>query len=108
MEKEVEALLKERLSTCGFTFTNIQSSVKPNDVLQAAIEDVYKRQVSDIEMPVMNGYEMVKRIRETDGETPMLFSSALISPKDVVKGYEIGANNYIKKPFIPEELDRCV
>lgn len=60
--------------------------------------------VSDIEMPVMNGYEMVKRIRETDGETPILFSSALISPKDVVKGYEIGANNYIKKPFIPEEL----
>ncbi|HJG59795.1 MULTISPECIES: hypothetical protein [Bacteroides] len=37
MEKEVEALLKERLSTRGFTFTNIQSSVKPNDVLQAAI-----------------------------------------------------------------------
>ena len=37
--------------------------------------------VSDIEMPVMNGYEMVKRIRETDGETPILFSSALISPK---------------------------
>ena len=34
--------------------------------------------VSDIEMPVMNGYEMVKRIRETDGETPILFSSALI------------------------------
>ncbi|MCB6668207.1 MULTISPECIES: hypothetical protein [Bacteroides] len=37
MEKEVEALLKERLSTRGFTFTNIQSSVRPNDVLQAAI-----------------------------------------------------------------------
>ena len=64
--------------------------------------------VSDIEMPVMNGYEMVKRIRETDGETPILFSSALISPRDGVKGYEIGANNYIKKPFIPEELDAHV
>ena len=38
-EKEVEALLKERLSTRGFTFTNIQSSVKPNDVLQAAIDE---------------------------------------------------------------------
>ena len=61
--------------------------------------------VSDIEMPVMNGYEMVKRIRETDGETPILFSSALISPKDVVNGYQIGANNYRKEPFIPEELD---
>ena len=39
-EKEVEALLKERLSTRGFTFTNIQSSVKPNDVLQAAIDAI--------------------------------------------------------------------
>ena len=58
--------------------------------------------VSDIEMPVMNGYEMVKRIRETDGETPILFSSALISPKDVVKGYEIGANNYIKTLTVRE------
>ena len=64
--------------------------------------------VSDIEMPVMNGYEMVRRIREIDGDTPILFSSALVSPKDVVKGYEIGANNYIKKPFIPEELDAHV
>lgn len=64
--------------------------------------------VSDIEMPVMDGYEMVKRIRETDGETPILFSSARVSPKDVVKGYGIGANNYIKKPFIPEELDAHV
>ena len=42
MEKEVEALLKERLSTCGFTFTNIQSSVKPNDVMQAAIDYRWK------------------------------------------------------------------
>lgn len=64
--------------------------------------------VSDIEMPVMNGYEMVRRIRETDGDTPILLSSALVSPKDVVKGYEVGANNYIKKPFIPEELDAHV
>lgn len=37
-EKEVENLLKERLSLRGFTFSNIQSSVKPNDVLQAAID----------------------------------------------------------------------
>lgn len=37
-EKEVEVLLKDRLSKRGFTFTNIQSSVKPNDVLQAAID----------------------------------------------------------------------
>lgn len=55
--------------------------------------------VSDIEMPVMDGYEMVKRIRETDGETPILFSSALVSPKDVVKGYEIGAITISRNPL---------
>lgn len=61
--------------------------------------------VSDIEMPIMNGYEMVSRIREMDGDIPILFTSALVSPKDVVKGYELGVNNYIKKPFLPDELD---
>lgn len=54
-----------------------------------------------LEMPVMDGYEMVKRIRETDTDTPILFSSGRVSPKDVVKGYELGVNNYLKKPFLP-------
>ena len=61
--------------------------------------------VADIEMPVMDGYEMVRRIRKTDKDIPILFSSARVSPKDVVKGYELGVDNYVKKPFLPEELD---
>lgn len=61
--------------------------------------------ISDIDMPVMDGFEMVKRIRETDGSTPILFASALTSPKDVKKGFAIGVNNYVKKPFVPDELD---
>ena len=64
--------------------------------------------VADIEMPVMDGYEMVRRIRETDEEIPILFSSARVSPKDVVKGYVLGVNNYVKKPFLPEDLDANV
>ena len=42
---------------------------------------------------------MVRRIRETDGFIPIVFTSGRVSPKDVVKGYELGVNNYIKKPF---------
>lgn len=61
--------------------------------------------VADIEMPVMDGYEMVRRIRETDDSTPILFTSGRVSPKDVVKGYELGVNNYVKKPFLAEELN---
>lgn len=61
--------------------------------------------VSDIEMPVMDGYEMVRRIRQVDAEVPILFTTALTSPRDVKQGYALGVNNYIKKPFTPDELD---
>ena len=39
--------------------------------------------ISDIDMPVMNGFEMVERIRETDGDVIIIFTSALTSPNDV-------------------------
>ncbi len=61
--------------------------------------------VSDIEMPVMDGNEMVRIIREADGDTPIFFATAKGSPKDVTTGYRSGVNNYIKKPFLPEELN---
>lgn len=64
--------------------------------------------VSDIDMPVMNGFDMVRRIRETDKTTPILFGSALTSPRDVKEGYKLGVNNYVKKPFAPDELDAHV
>lgn len=61
--------------------------------------------VSDIDMPIMDGIEMVKNIREVDGDTIILFTTGLTSPKDLKAGYAAGANNYIKKTFVPEELD---
>lgn len=61
--------------------------------------------IADVEMPVMNGFEMVARIRESDEDTPILFASARVTPKDVTSGYKMGANNYVKKPFVPDELD---
>ena len=61
--------------------------------------------VSDVKMPVMNGFEMVKRIRQTDKEILIVFATGKTSPKEVTTGYDAGVNNYIKKPFLPEELD---
>lgn len=61
--------------------------------------------ISDIEMPVMNGFEMVEQIRETDGDTLILFGTALASPQKVKEGYKVGGNSYVKKPFVPDELD---
>lgn len=61
--------------------------------------------MADVEMPVMNGYEMVAKIRETDPYIPIMFTSSYAEPHDVMKGYEFGASNYVKKPCVPEELD---
>lgn len=61
--------------------------------------------MADVEMPVMNGYEMVAKIRETDPYIPIMFTSSYAEPGDVIKGYEFGADNYVKKPCVPEELD---
>lgn len=82
-----------------FTATNGAEGLK---VWQEKHPDII---ISDVDMPVMNGYEMVERIRETDGDTPILFASGMNSPKDVTMGYKMGVNNYVKKPFIPDELD---
>ncbi|WP_148295520.1 response regulator transcription factor [Prevotella dentasini] len=61
--------------------------------------------VADIDMPVMDGFDMVEQIRRKDPVCLILFTSALTSPKDIKAGYRLGADNYIKKPFMPEELD---
>jgi DNA-binding response OmpR family regulator len=60
--------------------------------------------VADVMMPRLDGFEMVKQIRETDLQTPILFLSARSSVNDVVEGFELGCNDYLKKPFGMNEL----
>ena len=52
-----------------------------------------------------NGKEGVKAWEETHPDVIIIFTSALTSPNDVKAGYRLGINNYVKKPFVPEELD---
>ena len=60
--------------------------------------------VADVMMPRMDGFEMVRHIRQTDKRTPVLFLTARSSINDVVEGFELGANDYLKKPFGMAEL----
>jgi DNA-binding response OmpR family regulator len=58
----------------------------------------------DVTMPKMDGFELAKKIREKDQTVPIIFLTARSQPKDVVAGFESGANDYLKKPFSVEEL----
>lgn len=107
-------LVEDDANLCYIIRCGLEDMIGGYEVITAANGkeglEIWKEQhpdviVSDIEMPVMDGYEMVRCIRETDGDTPIVFTSGRVSPKDVVKGYELGVNNYIKKPFLAEELN---
>jgi len=61
--------------------------------------------VADIEMPVMGGMEMISRIRKTNEIIPVLFASGYTHASYVLDGYKLNVDNFIKKPFLPEELN---
>jgi DNA-binding response OmpR family regulator len=60
--------------------------------------------VSDIEMPVMNGIELARAIREIDDNVPIILATGLTSPQTVREGFSIEIDAYIKKPYIAQEL----
>ncbi len=60
--------------------------------------------IADVMMPKMDGFEMVRKIRMKAIDKPVLFLTARTSLDDVVKGFELGANDYIRKPFQILEL----
>lgn len=60
--------------------------------------------VADVMMPKMDGFEMVRILRLTAPAVPVLFLTARTALDDVVKGFELGANDYIRKPFQILEL----
>jgi len=60
----------------------------------------------DVMMPVMNGYEVLRRVKEDENlkNIPVVMLTARAQEKDVVKGIDLGADDYIIKPFHPAEL----
>lgn len=68
----------------------------------------YKQQpdllIADVMLPGIDGFEMVQRIRKDNRKVPILFLSARSSTNDIVSGFELGANDYVRKPFSLREL----
>lgn len=60
--------------------------------------------VFDVMMPIMDGFKLAKEIREVDKSVPILFLTAKGQQEDKLKGFAIGADDYLSKPFSMEEL----
>lgn len=86
----------------GYEVYTAINGLRGLDMLSQTDPDII---VSDIDMPILDGIEMVKKIRSSNNHIPIILATSKLSSKDVTMGYSVGADNYIKKPFLPEELD---
>jgi len=60
--------------------------------------------IADVMMPRMDGFEMGRKIRQIDSSVPLLFLTAKSEIEDIVEGFDLGGNDYLKKPFKMLEL----
>lgn len=74
------------------------------DGYNAAVNDEYDLIVLDVMMPELNGYEVVKKLRDDGKHTPVLMLTAKDQNKDIVQGLDSGADDYLQKPFSFEVL----
>jgi DNA-binding response OmpR family regulator len=100
-ETTLAMIIKDTLDAQGFEITTAADGDKGLKLFHESKPDVL---VADVMMPKIDGFEMVRRIRKTDPITPVLFLTARSAIKDVVEGFELGGNDYLKKPFGMQEL----
>jgi two-component system response regulator TrcR len=100
-ESTLAMIIKDTLDAQGFDITTAENG---EEGLRTFFEVRPHVLVADVMMPKMDGFEMVKHIRKSDKVTPVLFLTARSAINDVVEGFELGANDYLKKPFGMQEL----
>lgn len=95
-EKSLNKTLTERLTKQGYTIDNCFDG---EDTLYYIENTRYDGIILDVMMPKMNGFDVLKKIRDKKILTPVLLLTAKDSDEDIVTGLDIGANDYLTKPF---------
>jgi len=93
--------IKEYLEALNYTVDDFENGSEAYD---AIYEKNYHLLILDIRVPGLSGYEIVKNLREDKNNIPVIFITSLTDINNLSMGYELGCNDYIKKPFSPKEL----
>jgi DNA-binding response OmpR family regulator len=94
-------IVKESLEVRGFTMLHAADGAAGLQLYRTQRPDIL---VVDIMMPRLDGLSLTAEIRKTDPQIPIIFLTARSQTTDVVKGFETGGNDYLKKPFSMDEL----
>lgn len=100
-EATLGMIVKESLESRDFEVTYAENGERGWTAFQTQQPDAC---ILDVMMPEKDGFSLAKEIRAVDPYIPIVFLTAKSQTQDVVKGFELGANDYIKKPFSMEEL----
>ena len=100
-EKNLNDIIVKRLILEKY---GVDTYFNGNDALEYIFSTEYDVIVSDIMLPGIDGYEILKRIRQKEIKTPVLLLTALDGIEDRVKGLDYGADDYLVKPFAFDEL----
>ena len=106
-DETIRAALKRMFEGEGYRVLAAADGTQLADVLDDAPVDLI---ILDVGLPWINGYELAEMMKANDDlkEIPLVFLSARTSEADVKKGFDVGADDYIKKPFDIEKVKRTV
>lgn len=100
-EKSLNKIITKQLKAAGYSVDSCFDGGEAYDLI--TMTD-YDAAIFDVMMPVMNGFDLVKKIRAKGIDVPVLFLTARDSIEDRVTGLDIGADDYLVKPFSFDEL----
>ena len=95
--------LKGLLNYEGYTILTATNGAMALEIAESALPDLI---LLDIKMPVIDGFEVCRRLKSSKEtfQIPIIFLTVLSQTSDIVRGLEIGAEDYVSKPFKPAEL----
>ena len=100
-DKRILELINDYLNKNNFRVSTADNAIKAREKIENIEFDLI---ILDIMMPGESGLSLTDSLKKNNFKTPILLLSALGNPEDRIKGLEIGASDYLTKPFEPKEL----
>src|SRR3954451_3725884 len=102
-DEDILEMVVFRLERSGYTVVRAHDGAQ---ALAAARETLPDLIVLDVMMPKLDGYEVTRALRaeESTSRIPIILLTARVQDADVQKGFDAGADDYVRKPFSPQEL----
>jgi len=93
--------IQELLEDKGYI---VDIAIDGDEVLNLTFENKYSLYIFDVNVPKINGFELLKELRKAEDNTPVIYITALVDINSISQGFNLGASDYLKKPFHPNEL----